>query len=69
VLEVIGEDPYADEVFVIAGLGRRANWYRNTAAGGAVEIAVARDRFAPAYREVGWPRRSRCSPTMSDATG
>ena len=70
-LEVIGEDPCADEVLVIAGLGRRANWYRNTAAGGAVEIAVARERFTSAYerrhrliapvirvvlgRLVGWP--------------
>ena len=32
--------------------GRSAQWYRNVRAGHALEIAIARERFRPAYREV-----------------
>ncbi len=49
-LEVIGEDRRQRELFVMVGLGRAAQWYRNVGAGGAIEIAVGRERFAPAYR-------------------
>jgi deazaflavin-dependent oxidoreductase (nitroreductase family) len=51
-LEVIGADRAGGEVFVMVGLGRRAQWYRNVTAGGAVEIAIGRERFHPAYREL-----------------
>lgn len=51
-LEVIGEQPEEHELFVMVGLGRRAQWYRNVQAGGAVEIAIGRERFQPTYREV-----------------
>jgi hypothetical protein len=51
-LEVLGERPLERELFVMAGLGRRAQWYRNVVAGGAVEIAIANERFAPSYREL-----------------
>lgn len=36
-LEVIGEDDTTLEVFVIAGLGSRAQWYRNLRAHEAIE--------------------------------
>lgn len=51
-LEVIGEHPDRQEVMVIAGLGRRARWYLNLRAGGGVEVAIGRERFAPAVREL-----------------
>jgi deazaflavin-dependent oxidoreductase (nitroreductase family) len=51
-LEVIGTDRVRREVFVMVGLGRRAQWYRNVLAGGAVEIAIASERFRPDYREL-----------------
>ncbi len=51
-LEVIGEDHARREVLVLVGLGRRAQWYRNVMAGGAVEVSLARERFRPACREL-----------------
>ena len=51
-LEVIGEDRAAGELFVMVGLGRSANWYRNVKAGHGLEIAIAQDRFRPAFREL-----------------
>ena len=54
-LEVIGADRVRGEVFVMVDLGRRAQWYRNVLAGGAVEIAIARERFRPGYRELAPP--------------
>jgi deazaflavin-dependent oxidoreductase (nitroreductase family) len=51
-LESVGEQRSARELFVVAGLGRSAQWYRNVRAGHALEIAIARERFRPAYREV-----------------
>jgi deazaflavin-dependent oxidoreductase (nitroreductase family) len=51
-LEVIGTDRARHEVFVMVGLGRRAQWYRNVVAGGAVELAIGRERFRPDYREL-----------------
>ncbi len=53
VLEVIGTDPAAGEVMVIAGLGRSAQWYRNLQAHPAVEVVVGRRRFRPVHRELG----------------
>jgi len=51
-LEVIGHDSSRHEVFVLVGLGRRAQWYRNVIAGGAVELAIGGERFRPDYREL-----------------
>ena len=51
-LEVVGTDDARRETFVMVGLGRRAQWYRNVLAGGAVEVAIARERFSPALREL-----------------
>jgi deazaflavin-dependent oxidoreductase (nitroreductase family) len=51
-LEVIGEDRARHELFVMVGLGRSAQWYRNVVAGGAVEVAIGRERFSPTYREL-----------------
>lgn len=51
-LEVIGNDPLSGELFVMAGLGRNAQWYRNVVAGGAAEVAVDSKRFRPAFREL-----------------
>ncbi len=50
-LEVVGEDRAIGEVFVMAGLGRSAQWYRNVRAGHALEIVIGRERFRPLYRE------------------
>ncbi|MBS2964630.1 nitroreductase family deazaflavin-dependent oxidoreductase [Actinocrinis puniceicyclus] len=52
-LEVVATDPSRDEVYVMAGLGERADWYRNLRAGGAVEVAIGRRRYAPVYRVLG----------------
>jgi len=49
-LEVIGNGPNPEEVIVIAGLGRSADWYRNVQAHPAVEVAIGRRCFRPAYR-------------------
>ena len=53
VLEVIGTGPAPEEVIVIAGLGRSADWYRNLQAHPAVEVAIARQRFRPTHRFLG----------------
>ncbi|MGH3417790.1 MAG: nitroreductase family deazaflavin-dependent oxidoreductase [Actinocrinis sp.] len=52
-LEVVRADPERDEYVVVAGLGERADWYRNVRAGAAIEVAVGRRRFAPVYRRLG----------------
>jgi hypothetical protein len=49
---VVGEERSTGEVFVMAGLGRSAQWYQNVRAGHALEITIAGERFRPAYREV-----------------
>jgi deazaflavin-dependent oxidoreductase (nitroreductase family) len=51
-LEVIKDDRVQHEVFVMVGLGRRAQWYRNVMAGGAVELVIGSERFRPDYREL-----------------
>lgn len=51
-LEVIGGDPATGELFVMVGLGRRVQWYRNVTADGAVEVAVGDRRFQPVFREL-----------------
>lgn len=52
-LEVVAENHNTHELIVVAGLGRSAQWYRNLLAGKATEVAIARERFAPSYRELG----------------
>lgn len=51
-LEVIGRDRATGEVFVMAGLGASADWYRNVEARGATEVAVGRKRFLPVHRRL-----------------
>ena len=51
-LEVVGENRAQDEVIVVAGLGRSAQWYRNIRAREPVEVAIAGERFAPIHREL-----------------
>lgn len=57
VLEVVAWHPEAREAVVISGFGRKANWYRNVFAGGAVEIEIARERWLPLVRDIG-PREA-----------
>lgn len=51
-LEVLGEDHATREVFVVAGLGSHAQWYRNLLAHEAIEVAIGRERFTPAHRQL-----------------
>ncbi|MFE0024425.1 nitroreductase family deazaflavin-dependent oxidoreductase [Amycolatopsis sp. NPDC059021] len=53
VLEVVGADPAAREVMVIAGLGPGADWYRNIQASPPLEVVVGRRRFTPGHRVLG----------------
>ena len=48
VLEVVGEA--GDEVVVVAGFGRSADWFRNIVALPPIEVAIGRDRFRPQAR-------------------
>jgi deazaflavin-dependent oxidoreductase (nitroreductase family) len=50
VVEVVRWDGERREAIVMSGWGRRANWFRNVQAGGAVEIRLARERFRPEVR-------------------
>lgn len=45
VLEVLGRDPATGTVWVLAGLGQRADWYRNVRAHPAVTVETGRRRF------------------------
>jgi deazaflavin-dependent oxidoreductase (nitroreductase family) len=53
VLEVLAWEPATREAIVISGFGRRANWYRNVLAGGAVEVEIARECWLPRVRALG----------------
>lgn len=53
VLEVVAWRPAAREAVVMSGLGPRSQWYRNALAGQAVEVQIARLRFAPVVRPLG----------------
>ena len=53
VLEVVAWRPAAREAVVMSGLGPRSQWYRNVLAGHAVEVQIARLRFAPSVRPLG----------------
>ena len=52
VLEVVGENRAENELVVVAGLGRSAQWYRNLQVREPVEVAIATDRFVPIHREL-----------------
>lgn len=54
-LEVVGQNPAESEFIVVAGLGRSAQWYRNLQFHEAIEVAVAREHFAPVHRELPIP--------------
>ena len=49
-LEVMGTGPERDEVIVVAGLGRSADWYRNIQVHPAAQIAIGGTRFRPLWR-------------------
>lgn len=49
-LEVIGTGSSPDEVIVVAGLGRAADWYRNVQARPPAEVAIGQRRFRPIHR-------------------
>jgi deazaflavin-dependent oxidoreductase (nitroreductase family) len=71
VLEVIGLDPGADEIVVLAGRGTRADWYQNVQVNPQVEIVHGRRRFPAVCRTLdetdavrvlsGYERRNRWS--------
>jgi deazaflavin-dependent oxidoreductase (nitroreductase family) len=50
VLEVLAWKPATREAVVISGFGRKANWYRNVLADGAVEVEIARECWLPQAR-------------------
>jgi deazaflavin-dependent oxidoreductase (nitroreductase family) len=50
VLEVLAWQPGTREAVAISGFGRKANWYRNVLAGGAVEVEIARECWLPQMR-------------------
>ena len=49
-LEVVHWDPTRREAIVMSGFGASADWYQNIVAGGAVQIAIANERFHPSIR-------------------
>jgi deazaflavin-dependent oxidoreductase (nitroreductase family) len=55
VLEVVGRNPAENEFIVVAGLGRSAHWYQNLQVHEGVEVAIAREHFAPIHRELPTP--------------
>lgn len=52
VLEVAGTSAARDELFVMSGLGSKANWYQNLHANGAAEIEVGRRHFLARFRDL-----------------
>lgn len=50
VLEVVGHLPETGEVVVVAGLGARADWFRNIQAAAPVLVETGRRRFEPVHR-------------------
>jgi deazaflavin-dependent oxidoreductase (nitroreductase family) len=54
-LEVVGENRARNELIVVAGLGRSAQWYRNIQTREPVEVAIARERFVPIHRDLSLP--------------
>lgn len=50
VLEVVAWDEATREAIVMSGFGKASQWYKNVVAGDAVEVRIARLRFAPRVR-------------------
>lgn len=50
ILEVVSWDPERREAVVISGLGPNAGWRLNVLAGGAEEVWIGAERFAPRAR-------------------
>ena len=53
VLEVVRYDPANRESVVVSAWGERADWYRNTRAGRAIEVETGRERYTPMHRFLG----------------
>ena len=51
-LEVIGQDRARREVYVMAGFGRSADWYRNLHANSVAEVAIGQRHFRAIWREL-----------------
>jgi deazaflavin-dependent oxidoreductase (nitroreductase family) len=52
VLEVVHYDSRTAESVVVAGWGRRTQWFHNVAAGGALTIMTGGARYAPEHRQL-----------------
>ena len=50
IVEVVHFDDARHEAVAMSGWGRKSNWFRNVVAGGAVEVEIGRDHFAPDVR-------------------
>ena len=68
-LEVVGENRAENELIVIAGLGRKAQWYRNLRAHEALEVAIASDRFVQTIESFRSSKPKQPSSTTSSGTG
>ena len=47
-----GTEPSQQRIHRRAGLGRSSQWYRNLQVHEGIEVAIARERFAPVHREL-----------------
>lgn len=52
VVEVVGRDKASDELMVVCGFGRRADWYQNLRANDTAQIENGFRRFDAAWREL-----------------
>lgn len=52
VIEVAGRDKAADELMVVCGFGRSADWYRNLQANGSAEIESGGRKYDAEWREL-----------------
>lgn len=52
VLEVLRFDPDTSTAVVMAGFGRRSDWYQNLQRRPALEVVVGRRAFRPAHRQL-----------------
>ena len=52
VLEVVRWSSAEREVVVMSGFGPGAQWYRNARAGGALQVRIGAERFAPTVRSL-----------------
>jgi deazaflavin-dependent oxidoreductase (nitroreductase family) len=74
VLEVLRYDPDSSTAVVMAGFGRRSDWYLNLQQRPALEVAVGRRAFRPSHRQLtqeeavsvmaGYERRNRLAAPL-----